>query len=689
MAEETIDPGLLEQTKNQIRRLVSEIAELAESDIQPAEFQVEFLNRVVAAVAASGGALWMLDGRGSLKLQHQIEFRQTGLLDNRQMAQPHDALLGVMLQASQPQIIPPGAAVEGVPNAGNPTNFAVIIAPLVVDKAVVGLVEILMDPTRRAATQKSTLRFVSDLCDLAAQYLKNRQMRQVMSQQRLWNQLEGFTHSIHTSLDLRETAYAVANEGKRLVGSDRLSVALKVGGRMMIEAISGQEIVEQRANLVRELTRLCKVVVQSGEDLVYTGSTEGFPPDIRDALEIYVDESGSKALVATILYKPDSDPKKDKVAYGVLVAEQIGDEMAPTDMHARTEVVSRHASTALWNSSEHDKIFGIAVLKGIGSPMRFFRGRTLAKIVAVLLAIATTICVLAFVPWKLTIAGQGSLLPAARHKTYAPVQGTVIEVLKDHGDAVKEGEVIVRLESKELLKELSKVQGESAAAADEIILLTTQLNKETKPDERAQLTGKREEAEIRKESADRQIKLINEQLALMEVRAPHEGVITTWQARRDFQGRPVEIGQELVEVNGTEGEWNLEVEVPDDDMEPILEAQDKLRKEVAEGKKEAGTKLPVYWVTATDPEHRYEGYVLRVASKAETVEGKHNVKLTVGFDEQVRKDYLARNQAFRPGAEVRARVQCGEARLAYVLLRDVIQVFYETVLFRWPFMSSK
>src|SRR2546423_13943261 len=81
MPEETIDPGLLEQTKNQIRKLVAEIADLAESDIQPAEFHAEFLNRVVAAVAASGGALWLLDGRGSLKLQHQLEFRLTGLLD--------------------------------------------------------------------------------------------------------------------------------------------------------------------------------------------------------------------------------------------------------------------------------------------------------------------------------------------------------------------------------------------------------------------------------------------------------------------------------------------------------------------------------------------------------------------------------------------------------------------------------
>ena len=113
--------------------------------------------------------------------------------------------------------------IEGVPQAFNPTEFALIIAPLMVDKQVVGLLEILMDPNRRAAQQKSTLRFVSDLCDLAATYLKNRQMRQMMSQQRLWNQLEGFTHQIHGSLDLKETAYAVVNDGKRLVGCDRLA----------------------------------------------------------------------------------------------------------------------------------------------------------------------------------------------------------------------------------------------------------------------------------------------------------------------------------------------------------------------------------------------------------------------------------------------------------------------------------
>ncbi len=695
MPEETLDPGLLEQTKNQIRKLVAEIADLAESDLQPAEFYVEFLNRAVAAVAASGGAFWMLDGRGSLKLQHQLEFRLTGLMDGRAKQAPHDALLGCMLQASQPQIIPPNATIEGFPNAGNSTPFALILAPLTVDKQVVGLIEILMDPNRRAATQKSTLRFVSDLCDLAASYLKNRQMRQILSQQRLWNQLEGFTHQIHGSLDLREAAYAVANDGKKLVGCDRLSVAMKIGGRVLVEAVSGQEVVEQRANLIRELTRLCKAVIRSGEDLVYTGNTEGFAPDIRDALELYVDESGSKAVIITLLHKPDTDMGKDttpaakeKVPFGCLVAEQIGDEMAPTDAHARTEVVSRHASTALWNAQEHDKIFMLPVLKAMGSPWRFFRGRTLAKILGVLGAIVGILLILTFVPWKLTIEGRGSLKPERRQILYAPVGGIVTELPVEHGALVKKGDVVVRLESRELDAKRKQFVADMTQAASQASTLGMQVNKAKNAGspEVNQLQGQYQEARIKYASSSEQLEIIDEQIKSMSIESPIDGVITTWEVKKNMQGRPVEIGQELLSIADLRSDWELEVDVPDDDMGPVLRAQSKLVREIQEGKKKVGSTLLAYFVTATDPEHRYPGYVKRIGSSAETVENKHVVKVTVAFSDDVRKDFLSRNQELRPGAEVRARIDCGEARLAYVMLRDVVHVFYETVLFRWPFL---
>jgi hypothetical protein len=664
---------------------------------------VEFLNRAVAAVAASGGAFWMLDGRGGLRLQYQVEFAITGMMDGRVKTAPHDALLGCMLQATAAQNIPPNAVIEGVPQAFNPTDLALIVAPLMVDKQVVGLLEILMDPTRRAAQQKSTLRFVSDLCDLAATYLKNRQMRQMMSQQRLWNQLEGFTHQIHGSLDLKETSYAVVNDGKRLVGCDRLSVALKISGRTMVEAISGQEVVEQRSNLIRELTRLCKVVIRSGEDLVYTGNTDGCAPDIRDALEMYVDESGSKVVVITLLHQPEEDKgtdnkSREKIPFGCLVSEQIGDELAPTDMHARTEVVSRHASTALWNAQEHHKIFLKPMLKAMGSPWRMFRGRTLAKIGAVAAAILVFVLCMAFIPCTLTIEGHGSLLPEDRHKIYAPVAGIVAAVPLDHDERVHTGDKVVVLDSKDLQKELNGLIADLQKAEHQAVSLALQekkLRSGQDTQELIQVQAQLAEAKITAKFAKLRIEIVEEQIESMSVRSPQEGIITTWEARKNLMGRPVEIGTELLQIAATDGDWILEVEVPDDDMGPVLLAQSKLEADIREGRKPQGTTLPAFFVTMTDPEHRYEGYVIRVAPSAETMaeseqyKNRHIVKVTVGFKETVRQDYLKRNniKEMRPGAEVRARVDCGRTNLAYYLLRKPIQVFYESVLFRWPFLS--
>ena len=541
-----------------------------------------------------------------------------------------------MLQASQAQIIPPGAVIEGVPKAFNPTEYALIIAPLMVDKQVIGLLEILMDPTRRAAQQKSTLRFVSDLCDLAATYLKNRQMRQMMSQQRLWNQLEGFTHQIHGSLDLKETAYAVVNDGKRLVGCDRLSVALKISGRIdgrggqrpggrraavqpgprADPALQGGDPLGRGPGLHRQHRRLRPGPPRRAGDVRRRVGLEGRD---RHAPAQARDRAGDRRARRT-----------EKVPFGCLVAEQIGDELAPTDMHARTEVVSRHASTALWNAQEHHKIFLKPVLKAMGSPWRMFRGpdpgqdRRGAR-----RACSWSSLIMAFVPCTLTIEGHGSLLPEERRKVYcrrcsAP---TSPRCSVDHGDRVKKGDVLVRLESPELEKELQRLMADEQKAQTQCSYLKRQ---EEQGDHGPVGAGRRwistrsgpssPRPRSRPRTRRERIEIIQEQLESMIIRSPQDGIITTWEAKKNLLGRPVEIGTELLQIAATEGEWLLEVEVPDDDMGPILAAKQQARRG-HQGRPEEGRRRrsPAYFVTMTDPEHRYNGYVRRIAPSAENV----------------------------------------------------------------------
>ena len=71
--EQSVDPELVEQTKQQIRNLVREIAQITKSDVAPSEFYNAVLNRIVSALAAVGGAVWTVSETGQLApgISHQ------------------------------------------------------------------------------------------------------------------------------------------------------------------------------------------------------------------------------------------------------------------------------------------------------------------------------------------------------------------------------------------------------------------------------------------------------------------------------------------------------------------------------------------------------------------------------------------------------------------------------------------
>ena len=75
--------------------------------------------------------------------------------------------------------------------------------------------------------ERGYLRFVMQMCDLAEDFLKTRQLRLYTDRQAIWSQLEQFTRLAHSSLEPRATAYTLANEGRRLIECDRVSLAIE------------------------------------------------------------------------------------------------------------------------------------------------------------------------------------------------------------------------------------------------------------------------------------------------------------------------------------------------------------------------------------------------------------------------------------------------------------------------------
>ena len=172
-------------------------------------------------------------------------------------------------------------------------------------------------PAHGSPTQRGYLRFLLQICEFAGDYLKGRRLRHLAEKQTLWEQLETFTRTAHEKLDVRKTAYTIANEGRRLIGCDRVSVAIRHGGKCRIEAVSGQDTFDKRSNVTVLLGKLAGAVVKTGEDVWYSGDTSNLAPQVEEALDAYVDESHTKSLAILPLMEPGGE------------AELAPDEVAP------------------------------------------------------------------------------------------------------------------------------------------------------------------------------------------------------------------------------------------------------------------------------------------------------------------------------------------------------------------------
>jgi len=681
--QQSLDPHLVEETRQQIRSLVAEIAQLARSELAPEQFYSEFLNRVVSALAAVGGAVWTVSEEGGLRLSYQINLPHAQLTESEQNQQRHGRLLYRALREGEALMVPPLSGAEGDEEAGNPTEYLVLLGVLKTGVETAGVVEIFQRTGAGPAAQRGYLRFLVQMCDLAGDFLRNYQLKHFSDRQALWNQLEQFAQSVHLTLDPRETAYTIANEGRRLIQCDRLSVAIRKGRRCTIEAVSGQDLVDKRSNVVRLLGRLATAVVNGGEDVWYSGDTSDMPPQIEEAVQDYVDEAHSKLIGVLPLRRPKADEAEEEPQscgepeppVGAIIVEQIEDTRLAPGAEDRLEVVVRHSSAALGNALEHQNLFLMPLWRALGKAKWVVQARTLPKTLSISAAALVVLLVLVLWPVEFRLQGKGTLEPVVRQNVFARVDGVVTELKVKHGDLVKRDQVLARLRNTDLQVQLEEIQGQLQAAVERLdmlqrLRLDPDLWKALGEAEKVRVAGEMDELVKQRESLEKQLELFERKIRDLEVCSPLDGQVVTWDLKNRLLHRPVTRGQILMRVADPQGPWQLEVRMPERYIGYVEDARHRLRPD-----------LDVEYQLATNPGSRYHGRIEEVHLAAE-VEGEEGnvVLIKVGVpDETVEqlRPYL------RPGAEVTAKVDCGRRSLGFVLFHDLVAFVQSRILFRF------
>lgn len=677
---ENVDPELVEQTKQQIRNLVREIAQLSKSELSPVEFYDQMLNRIVSALAAVGGAIWVIGESGGLELQYQINLRDTRLADSQDDQIRHGRLLRRVMTSGEGMLAQPhSGTLDGDEAEGNPTDYLLVLGPLKTDTETRGIVEVFQRPGGSPTVQRGYLRFLLQMCEFAGDFLKTRQLRSYTSRQTLWSQLDQFTRVAHRSLDPRETAYVIANEGRRLLECDRVSVAIKKGRRCTIEAVSGQDTFDKRSTTVQLLGEVATAVAAAAEPVWYTGDTSDLPPQVEDAMQAYVDEAHSKTVAVIPLTRPQPEQKPGETApppppevIGCLIVEQIEDSRPREGLVARVEVVSEHSSTALANALEYHGLFLLPLWKQLGKAKWVLQARTLPKTIAVVIAVVALVVWLCIWPAEFWLTGKGTLQPAVKREVFAGVDGVVMDVPVKHGEMVEEGQLLATMRNTDLEVNITDITGQRTATLEEMRSVERSLLDEKRISdlsERNRLTGQRLQLKKTYESLGAQLKLLYQKREQLKVKSPIKGQVLTWQVRDQLIHRPVQRGQILMTIADPDGDWELEVNMPENRMGHIAGAQKDLEKQ----------DLDVEYILATSPGTSYEGKVKEVHEDAK-VRGEegNTVQVRVAID---KAKLLAENHDLRPGATVTTKVYCGRAPIGYVWLHDLIAFVQTKILF--------
>lgn len=652
--------------QERVLQLAREINELAASDLALREFFTAFIERVVAALGARAGAVWLLDGHGRLDLCCEVGLAGTDMSQSPPAIALNQRLLQQTLVEGGVRCIAP----DDKDGQGLPLTELLILGALRRSKNTIGVFEIFQRSDSPRQARAAYLQFVEQMTAHACRYLERQENRKASAAAtRNVEPYHRFAARLHSTLRSREVAATAATEARLLTGCDRVSVAVMRGGRPVIIGVSGQATINRRSKLVRHLENLFACVLPTRRPLIYAGSVKDVAPQIEEPLAAFVEESHSRMVAVLPLLMSNSPQtegeeqarsRKPPTIVGGMLFEQVADSQPHFEMLEQAEMIAGQTAIALFNARTHERVFLGSLRRVLGHPASWLEGRRLWKLLVAIACLAIVAAVLTFVPYTYRVEGDGRLMPVMLQGIFAPIDGDVVEIFVNDGDRVAKDDQLLLLRNDELRKESLATRNKLHELTQRLFALQAQLDTATDTaarEDQVRLQSEIVKAQVEIRGEQQHLETLTEQEAQLTAKSPIEGVVTAFQIDRLLRNRPVRRGDLLLEVAGDRGDWRLELEIEDRRMGHLLQA---LEQAGPEG-------LPVEFVLATEIETTYQGRVEQIATRANPSRDKGIItEVLVKFDGEP-------PAARRVGAEVTAKISCSTSSLGYVLFGDVIE----------------
>jgi len=433
------------------------------------------------------------------------------------------------------------------PSADQSKTHDFIAAPVMVNDKIYGGVafEIKHDPNRDMDAVISSLEWS---CTWIESFIRG---HWTPPSDRLITVLETVATSVHHQR-FQEAVTAVATELAGRLGCERVCIGFLNGMHAEVKGVSHSATFGKKANLIRAIEAAMDEAMDQQATVVYPAAADG-PLQVTRA-HANLNENYGKAEICTVPFT-DGDQ-----LLGAITLEMPSGE--PLD--EKTIRLCEHAASLLGPILEvKRKDDRWLIRKAIDSCKEQTRKLVGPRNVGLKLTAGTATAALLFLVFAdgdYRVTADARLEGTIQRVIAAPMAGYVAQADVRAGDTVIEGQVLARLDDRDLRLELLKWASQRSQRQRE--------QREALAERDRARTGILA-AQI--EQADAQIALLNEQLARVAVTAPFDGIVVSGDLSQSL-GAPVERGDILFVVAPLDS-YRVILEVDERDIGAVITEQ--------------------------------------------------------------------------------------------------------------------
>ncbi len=426
-----------------------------------------------------------------------------------------------------------------------------------------------------------------------------------------------------------ELAFSITNELRNKLGCEQVALGLVVRQRVRVMSMSGLDTVNRRSPGVRSLEEAMEECLDADEPIIYQRSDMWTEEPATSQHRLHQQWHGAVhgGAVASIPLHVQDAPAAilslRQRADQPFTREQIDRIRARVEPYAAALLLARRASRSL-------PVHVADACHGLGTSM-LGSGHLGRKVVCALSAVSAVVFCFGSMPYHRTVP---CVVSAAQIRHVAiPFDGILAAVHVVEGDSVQEGDVLARLDQRDLDRRIAELVAERRVLERE--------------QDRAMAAGSPVEVQLslaKQRLVEAKLAIVESRVVASVLRAPFDGVVVRGDPRK-LVGGVLARGHPLFELAPL-GQWRLELEIPES-------AAGEVAKDVAG-----------VFVGYAAPEAPRAFRIARVKPAAQLREGRtvFVAEATIASD----------TGALRPGMEGVAKLSLGSRRIWWVTLHGVI-----------------